>query len=81
MKYEQPDKSKPTDVEHLIEFATQHQCYITHQYSKALHKQLIEKADGWQKGFVPAFGPEERNSREYWKEKDDEWTLWRIVLR
>lgn len=67
-------KGQIESVDELVKFATERSgSYAEYQYSKKLHSELIELADGWQKNG--------KTEREYWKDIDSENTLWRIVLR
>lgn len=67
-------KGQFTDATALIEEAKKLRgCYGESQYSKDLHKQLVELADGWQKI--------DKSTYEYWKDIDSEYTEWRLILR
>ena len=67
-------KGQIESIDELIQFASEcNGCYAEYQYSKKLHAELVELADGWEKTG--------KTQREYWKDIDKENTQWRIILR
>lgn len=63
------------NFEELLAFATASPgSYTEYRYSKELHDFLLTKT----KTFT---FDKKTNTREYWLDRDNEWTEWRIILK